>query len=930
MKHLCTTLVLYIALFQPLCAQWFTRTLGTNDLTSVAANSTGTAIIGGLNGSLYKSINYGGIWATETATAGKNHRTLIATGSIFFGGGDNQFFRYSSTNYVPTALPQRLDGSFVGASVSIKSATFSTVSTADVFVVTSNKRLALGNSSSGTNFWFPEGVVIGGTRDLNALSNWRSGAAGGIIIVGDTGTVYSSAVQVPFSISDFANRTSVSGTTQNMNAVKAISNGTSGTAWAVGNGGVIIKTINGGTTWATQTSGTTQNLNALVVISTTEVYVVGNNNTVLRTLDGGTTWANFATTGNGLTGSNNWRAIASFGATSNQLLLVGDAGATALYTKTPVLTSSPGSQTTCATESVTFSAAAAGEGTLSYQWRKNSVNISGATSATYFIFSPVVADAGQYSVVVTNANGSVTSNNAELIVNASTVITAQPQAAATLPVCTGANFFRSVGATGSGTLTYQWRRDGTPIVGQTLNSISLSATASTIGSYDCVVTGTCGTVTTNPFLVSLLVPPTITTQPAATAQFCSGGNVQISVAASSTEPISYLWRRVGSVTNFGTTPSILVTSANTYYCLVTNSCGTTQSANCVVSQGANTAITTQPSNATGCLGTPASFTVAATGTNLTYQWRKGTVNIAGATSATYTIPSVAATDGGFYNVIVSGCTSVTSNNAGLTLASGSIFVPFAGSPKCLGDIFNVQVLGAASGSTYQWRRNGVVVPGATTFSYNTGTITTLGDILFECVVTNAECGSVTLSATVNVVPAPAITAQPTALAVEVGQSATFSVTATGTMLTYQWRKSGFNIPGANASTYTIPAVTMADAAGYSVAVGGLCISSPIISGSALLTVNPTTRIEQSVSVLGFSFYPNPVEDVLRLQGPEVLSKATVVSVVDVIGNEVLRNRFEQGTPFGLHLLDLSQLSQGLYLLRIESGSETGYERLLKR
>src|SRR5438105_7974442 len=48
---------------------------------------------------------------------------------------------------------------------------------------------------------------------------------------------------------------------------------------------------------------------------------------------------------------------------------------------------------------------------------------------------------------------------------------------------------------------------------------------------------------------------------------------------------------------------------------------------------------------------------------------------------------------------------------------------------------------------------------------------------------------------------PSITAQPSGLSVRIGQLATFSVLATGTgQLTYQWRRNGVNIPGANAPT----------------------------------------------------------------------------------------------------------------------------------
>jgi len=102
------------------------------------------------------------------------------------------------------------------------------------------------------------------------------------------------------------------------------------------------------------------------------------------------------------------------------------------------ITQHPQSQTKTEGDNVTFNVVASG-GTppYSYQWRKNGTNINGATSQSYTKNNLVVADAGQYSVVVTDSSGvgarqSVTSNNAQLTVNpiATVTITAQSDPAA--------------------------------------------------------------------------------------------------------------------------------------------------------------------------------------------------------------------------------------------------------------------------------------------------------------------------------------------------------------------------------------------------------------------------------------------------------------------------------------------------------------------
>ena len=83
---------------------------------------------------------------------------------------------------------------------------------------------------------------------------------------------------------------------------------TTTTGWAVGNGGTIINTINGGTTWTAQTSGTTSDLNAVYATSVNDAWAAGDSGTLLRTTDGGTSWSSdFDTNGVfSLDASNTW------------------------------------------------------------------------------------------------------------------------------------------------------------------------------------------------------------------------------------------------------------------------------------------------------------------------------------------------------------------------------------------------------------------------------------------------------------------------------------------------------------------------------------------------------------------------------------------------------------------------------------------------
>lgn len=82
----------------------------------------------------------------------------------------------------------------------------------------------------------------------------------------------------------------------------------------------------------------------------------------------------------------------------------------------PQITAQPAGQIVEAGQSAAFAVQAVGAGTLTYRWRKNDSPIAGATSTNYSIASAGLTDSGTYSVVVSNANGAVTSSNALLTV----------------------------------------------------------------------------------------------------------------------------------------------------------------------------------------------------------------------------------------------------------------------------------------------------------------------------------------------------------------------------------------------------------------------------------------------------------------------------------------------------------------------------------
>lgn len=131
---------------------------------------------------------------------------------------------------------------------------------------------------------------------------------------------------------------------------------------------------------------------------------------------------------------------------------------------------------------------------------------------------------------------------------------------------------------------------------------------------------------------------------------------------------------------------------------------------------------------------------------------------------------------------------------------------------------------------FQWRRNGVAISGATGGTYTTPALL-LGDsgAKYSVVVTNSA-GTVTSGdATLTVFGPPTITAQPVAQTVALGATATFNVTASGESITYQWRRNGIAISGANSASYTTAATVAGD--------DGVEISVDVLNGAGIVGSN---------------------------------------------------------------------------------------------
>jgi hypothetical protein len=284
-------------------------------------------------------------------------------------------------------------------------------------------------------------------------------------------------------------------------------------------------------------------------------------------------------------------------------------------------------------------------------------------------------------------------------------------------------------------------------------------------------------------------------------------------------------------------------------------------------------IISQPGNQVVTEGQAANFSVNASGTApLSYQWNKNGTPIPGATFSNYTTPPTALADNGaaFTVTVSNSAGQVTSNAATLTVnplvVAPSITTQPSNQSVTVGQTasFSVFVSGTAP-FTYQWSKNGTPILGATSSIYTTPpTALTDSGATFTVSVSNAggTVGSNPATLTVTGAPvAPFITAQPANQIVSEGQTATFSVTATGTApLNYQWSRNGVAIAGATSFSYTTPATALADS-GSTFTVHVTNMAGFADSSAATLTVNPLATFQVSGNVSLANAGPNGVSGV---------------------------------------------------------------------
>jgi len=524
---------------------------------------------------------------------------------------------------------------------------------------------------------------------------------------------------------------------------------------------------------------------------------------------------------------------------------------------TPSVSIAASSTTICSGSNVTFTATPTNGGTTpTYQWKNNNVNISGATNATYS--TTTLANGNQITCTMTPAapcnTSSATSNTITMTINPN-LTPSIGITASTNNICAGTSVTFTSSLTNGGTSpSYQWKKNGSNIVGATSSSLTTVSLANgDIISATITTAGTCFTATTaSSNTITMVVNPTQTPSVVISAtnnSICAGTNVIFTATPTNggTTP-TYQWKNnntniIGatnatySSTNLANGDVISVQMTSNATCLTTSS-ATSNSITMTVNQYSAPSVVASTASLSVCPGASVTFTSSTSngGTAPQYQWMLNGNNINGATSSTY-VASSGVNNGDVYSVsIVSNSSCATSstavsNDLTMSLVAPTASITASGSTAICGT--GTVTLTASNGTSYLWSNGAITqsITVSTAGNYSVA-VTTQGGCVSNSAATNVQ----KFPTSVKILPVGLVTVcEPNVVSFKTDPSI-----GAVSQFNFQWNLGGTPILGATDTVYAASGA------------GGGSITLTLSGGTCSRTSAPKTYTIKPLPVATFT------------------------------------------------------------------------------
>ena len=424
----------------------------------------------------------------------------------------------------------------------------------------------------------------------------------------------------------------------------------------------------------------------------------------------------------------------------------------------PSILTPPLSQAVECSSNVTFSVTAAGALPLAYRWYFGLKSIPSATNTLLTLTNVGFAQAGNYSIVVTNVYGSITGGPAILTVLDTTPPTII-SCVSNRTLSVGANCTTSlpdltsevVAEDASGPVIVTQNPPPGTLLGLELTNVAFTVQDSSSNASVCVSIVSVAD-TTPPFVLACLLELTLDSDTNCLAFLPDLTSTNYIVASDNCSSVS--------VTQSPSAFTAMPVGTNTVFLTVLDGAGnqTTRAVAVIVSGKPH--IIVQPSNLTLAASSNATFSVLACGaSSLSYQWQHFSTNLPGVTNAVLVLSNIKTNDAGDYRVVITNSAgSITSAVAMLTVLQPPVIVRqprnVAAAPGGVGS-FSVSVEGRTP-LTYQWQRNGSPLEGQTNAGLTVSNVQPADFAGYFVAITNADGSALSDVAMLTLAGSPVI------------------------------------------------------------------------------------------------------------------------------------------------------------------------------